>query len=79
MNTALWHDLSDEEFRTYKFPTGEVTIIRPSKLKVTPPAPGSFGGGSHRVLDDQGFSHYIPYGWLQITWKVKEGREPFAF
>lgn len=65
-------DISAEEFRQYSFPTGSVTITAPVQLCVTK-------SGSHRVLDAQGNSHYIPSGFLHIAWKSKEGKEAFLF
>lgn len=65
-------DLSDELFREYIFPTGTVRIDNPLKLNVS-------SSGGHRVFDAEGFSNYIPAGWLRLRWKVKEGRTNFAF
>lgn len=75
-----WQDISDELYRTYVFPGGhEIRVAGPSKVAIKPPAYGSAGGGSHRVVDVYGSSHYISYGWLAIRWKVKDGKEPFSF
>ncbi len=73
-------DLSDEQYREYVFPNGSVVRINnPKGLNVKAPPAGTIGGGSHRVLDEAGLSHYIPAGWVHLSWKVKEGRSPFAF
>lgn len=69
----VFKSIEDEQVRTYKFPNNEiVTIKEPLKLNVSE-------SGGHRILDAAGESHYIPKGWIQLSWKVKDGREPFAF
>lgn len=65
-------NLTDEQYRTYTFPTNQVRIEGPIALHVSK-------SGGHRILDSQGNSHYIPTGWTQLTWKVKEGQPYFAF
>ena len=47
-------------------------IEAPQKINVS-------ASGGHRVLDAAGLSHYIPPRWIELTWKVKEGHEPFSF
>ena len=75
-----WKDISDELERTYTFPGGhELTIRNPSKLSVKSPLFGEVGGGSHRIADMDGNGHYISYGWLGISWKVKPGSPAVAF
>ena len=56
-------DLKNKEFyRVYIFPGKEkVTIQKPQSLIVS--------DNGHRVVDDQGVSHYIPYGWIHLYWK----------
>lgn len=64
-------DISTEVGRTYFFPGGdEVYISAPQWLSVS--------AGGHRILDGEGFSHYIPKGWIRITWKVKAGNPHFV-
>lgn len=78
--TLDWKDISDEQERTYTFPGGhEVTIVNPVKLSIKAPLFVTVGGGSHRVADADGNGHYIPYGWLKISWKVKPGRPAVTF
>ncbi len=73
MSTLKFKSLRDEQYRTYTFLGGEtVTIEKPVELNVSQ-------SGGHRILDSAGMSHYIPDGWIQLTWKVKKGRTPFAF
>jgi len=64
--------LEDELYREYSFPTGVVRIDNPVALHVS-------ASGGHRVLDNEGVSHYIPNGWFHLLWKVKDGRPAFAF
>ena len=66
-------DLNDEEFRVYDWLDGTfIQISKPQKLNVS-------ASGGHRVLDSDGISHYIPFGWKHLYWKVKPGKEPFTF
>jgi len=44
-----------------------VRIDNPRWLYVAP-------SGSHRIIDKDGRSHYIPYGWKHLWWKVEEGK-----
>ena len=59
-----------EEFRTYRFAEGEfiheVTIKKPVCLIVS--------NNGHRLLDEEGISHYVPYGWIELFWKNVESR-----
>jgi hypothetical protein len=71
--TLQFKNIADEFSRTYRFPGNEtVTIVQPRKLNVSK-------SGGHRVVDAAGNSHYIPTGWIQLTWQVKPGRPAFAF
>ena len=68
-----WHDISSEQWRKYTFPDGdEAWIHHPVALSLKilndPPATR---GGSHRVVDAAGESHYVPRGWILLTWKSK--------
>jgi hypothetical protein len=65
-------DISGESTRSYRFPGGDVIKInQPIALNVS-------RSGGHRLLDALGESHYIPKGWLQLSWCVKEGRANFV-
>jgi hypothetical protein len=69
----VFSDISDELSRTYRFAGGEeVVITRPTALNVS-------ASGGHRVLDAAGDSHYIPTGWIHLTWTAKPGQPQFAF
>lgn len=66
-------DLSDEEYRVYEFPGGcAIRLNEPTHLHVS-------DSGGHRVLTADGVSHYIPKGWLHLSWVVKSGCPKFAF
>jgi hypothetical protein len=55
-------DLSKKETsRTYRFPNNEfVTITKPQFVIIS--------DNGHRLLDGDGISHYVPYGWIELTW-----------
>jgi hypothetical protein len=63
-------DISSEEYRTYSFGNSEVTIKEPLRLAVS--------NNGHRVFDASGVSHYIPKGWIHLSWKAKTGRPHFV-
>ncbi len=79
-----WLDISDEIQRVYEFPTQfgihDLTINEPVKLKVTRKTNQITGlpMDSHRVLDSRGVAHYIPPGWIALTWTSKKD-DPFLF
>lgn len=59
-----WIDISSEMFRSYTFADGgEFTVSRPQRLNVS-------NSGGHRILDSMGVSHYVPSGWLAISWEA---------
>jgi hypothetical protein len=60
-----WKDISEESSRTYIFPDGSVTINNPVGL--------SLKGTGHRVADANGRGHYIPLGWIHLSWENKDG------
>ena len=65
-------DISSEQQRTYTFPDGELTHIQqPCWLAV------SVSGG-HRLLDSAGVCHYVPSGWIHLTWVVKDDAPHFV-
>jgi hypothetical protein len=72
-NTDLqFTDISSEEYRNYTFPDGlQITINNPTHLNVS-------AKGNHRLLDASGVSHYIPTGWVWLSWKAKDGQPNFV-
>jgi hypothetical protein len=68
-----FNDISDEVRRQYDFHGGESVVLEsPLKLNVSE-------SGGHRILTADGVSHYIPAGWIHLSWTVKEGAEHFSF
>ena len=70
--TRYFTDISSEESRTYDFGDGvTVTINRPQWLSVS-------ASGGHRLLDAAGASHYVPTGWVHLTWWAKDNQPHFV-
>lgn len=66
-------DISSEEYRIYSFPGNSadiITINEPQYLAVSE--------NGHRILDNTGASHYVPKGWILLSWKAKEGKPHFV-
>lgn len=64
-------DISSEEYREYNFGSdGFVKIRNPMKLHVSE--------NGHRIFSANGDSHYIPKGWICLTWKSKNGCPHFV-
>ena len=67
-----FEDISSEEYRVYEFPGNSTVIIKnPTHLNVS-------RSGGHRVLDNERISHYIPKGWIHLSWKAKEDKPAFV-
>ena len=65
-------DISSEQWREYRFLGGEtIRIEAPQMLNVSE-------SGGHRIFDGLGVSHYIPAGWIHLSWLVKEGSPNFV-
>jgi len=61
-NTNLeFIDISSEEWRAYEWAEEEIIINKPQWLAIT--------DSGHRILDGDGISHYIPKGWLHLSWE----------
>lgn len=64
-------DISSEQWREYTFEAGQtVHIEAPLKLYVSE--------NGHRILDAEGISHYVPFGWVHLKWKAKDGEPQFV-
>lgn len=64
-------DIDSELWREYRFPGGEIVRIEgPIKLCVK--------DNGHRVWDEKNISHYIPSGWIHLTWEAKSGEPNFV-
>jgi len=65
-------DISSEAERTYHFEGGHtLTVSEPTHLHVS-------ASGGHRIRSVEGQGHYIPAGFLAITWTPKEGQPTFV-
>jgi len=65
-------DISAEAERTYHFAGGHtLTISEPTHLHVS-------ASGGHRIRGVDGHGHYIPAGFLAITWTPKDGSPTFV-
>jgi len=64
----------EEEVRQYIFKEGYVVINEPRWLYVNRQPEGH----SHYIIDAEGESHYIPIGWLAISFTPTEGYLNFA-
>ncbi len=65
-------DISTEAVRRYHFKGDEVVVIPgPLMLHVS-------RTGGHRIYDENGVSHYIPKGWIELSWVAKPGEANFV-
>ncbi len=74
VNTSdlVFTDISSEEWREYRFAGGDVVRIdRPLRLNVSE-------SRGHRIFDAEGRSHYIPWGWIHLSWEAKDGAPNFV-
>lgn len=63
-----WINLS-EDWREYRFPNDEYVLIEDVRSLLV-------SNNGHRIVDADGFSHYVPKGWIHMTFKASDG-EPF--
>ncbi len=67
-----WNDISNELYRVYTFPNGEVVRIdKPLRIAVSQ--------RGHRIETQDRVGHYVPLGWIHIEWVVKDGTPVFVF
>lgn len=65
-------DISSEAERVYNFGSkGFVKIQNPLRLNVS-------ASGGHRVFSADGRSHYVPSGWIELTWTISDGQPNFV-
>lgn len=65
-------DISSEANRTYNFGNkGFVKINSPAYLNVS-------SSGGHRIYSRDGQSHYIPSGWIHLSWTAHKGKPNFV-
>ncbi len=68
----MFIDVSSEDAIKYVFPGGDVVLIQdPQWLSVS-------ASENHRILDRRGVSHYIPFGWIHISWGARPGQPHFV-
>lgn len=66
-----FRNISSELWREYTFGDRQtVRIDKPLKLYVS--------DNGHRILDADGVSHYIPFGWVHLKWQAKDGEPHFV-
>jgi hypothetical protein len=74
LNAPKRIDLQTEEFRVYTFATRhglvEVVIDEPLFMVDSP--------NGHRIVDVHNNGHYIPKGWVHLTWVNKPGATPLV-
>lgn len=64
-------DISSEISRVYTFPGGEKVVINePMQLAIS--------NNGHRIFDSEENCHYVPKGWIHLTWNVKIGQPHFV-
>jgi hypothetical protein len=64
-------DISSEKYRVYDFgKNGEVVIDNPQALAVS--------DNGHRIVDGDGTSHYVKYGWKHLHWETEEDEPHFV-
>jgi len=63
-------DISSEVYRLYRFPKGESVMIKKPAILIV-------SDNGHRVVDKEGYSHYIPYGWIHLKFKVEKDEPHF--
>lgn len=71
-----FRDIRNEEYRVYVFPptfeggpNNEYRINQPEAVSTKAPPRTWVGGGSHRVVDKNGKSFYVPAGWIGMYWE----------
>ena len=63
-------DISSEVYRLYRFPKGETVMIKKPMVLIV-------SDNGHRVVDKEGYSHYVPYGWIHLKFKVEKDAPHF--
>lgn len=66
-------EITTEQWREYRWERGGIVrISSPVMLHVS-------ASGGHRIFDESGTSHYIPTGWVHLSWKAKIDAPHFSF
>lgn len=69
----VWKDISKESVRWYGFDDKWTGINLPVALSLKE------GSSGHRIINAEGFSHYIPGGWTQLAWRGFDGVLQYNF
>ena len=64
-----------EKYRVYTFVRDSkkyyIRIDKPRKLHIS-------DSGGHRIFSEDGTSHYIPTGWIHLSWEPTENLAHFS-
>lgn len=61
-------DLTGKElWREYRFPGNEI-------VRLEEPVTLIISDNGHRIVTADGMSHYIPYGWIHLSWEPPADR-----
>lgn len=63
-------NISYEEWREYQFKNKETIRLEEAQWL-------SISKSGHRVLTKDGISHFIPFGWIRLKWKARDGEPHF--
>jgi hypothetical protein len=64
-------DISNQKTRTYNYGENKIVVIEnPQWLNIDKTG--------HRVVDLAEVAHFLPEGWIEITWEAKDGSELFT-
>jgi hypothetical protein len=66
-----WKDITGRKWREYEFAEKTIRIEQTVALNVS-------ASGGHRIVDANNVGHYIPAGWLHISWEAEDGG-PYRF
>lgn len=72
LNNLVFKNISNELWREYVFSDGFVIGFEGPALVCT-------DGTGHRIITQDGLSHYVPEGWRTFSFEVATGTVPFSF
>lgn len=75
-------DISSEKYRYYVYPgyVGTITdgglseLVNTINRVINNPIGLSVSKSGHYVIDNKGTTHFMPFGFVELTWKPKDGR-----
>lgn len=73
-------DISSEDYRKYIYPgiPGLIvedkvsSIVNTIEVFISDPIGLSVSKSGHYVIDSRGYTHFMPFGFVQLTWKPKK-------